>query len=452
MAAAAHRCGPRGRQQGNILVPFDALSLDSTLLAAVRGAGFETPTAIQARAIPPILAGRDVLGCAQTGTGKTAAFVLPMLQILDARSAPRSSERRESRSSVRRVRALVLSPTRELATQIADQVAKLGAGLGLVHAVVFGGVGEGPQRRALRAGVDVLVATPGRLEDLVSTGDADLRHVEIVVLDEADRMLDSGFLPAVRRILGRVPRERQTLLFSATMPEEIRALARSVQRDALFVSVAPVATPAAKVDQEVLFVSSGDKRPLLEHLLDDPAVTRALVFTRTKRGADRVAKHLRDARVRVEVIHGNRSQPQRERALEGFKSGATRVLVATDLAARGIDVDGISHVINYELPDDCESYVHRIGRTGRASASGVALSLCDSEERGLLLRIERLMRRSIPVRSDHPFVQTARAGGSGHPVRESRGAGYGPRPTGARRHGRRPGFSARRGSSPARSR
>jgi ATP-dependent RNA helicase RhlE len=300
---------------------------------------------------------------------------------------------------------------------------------------VYGGVSDGPQRRALRRGADVLVATPGRLEDLKQDGEIDLRRVQVVVLDESDRMLDQGFLPAVRRILGATPRDRQTLLFSATMPEEIRHLARSVQRDAAEVRVAPVATPAERVEQSVFFVARGHKRELLAHLLDDPEVTRALVFTRTKRGADKIAKHL-SAVERVDAIHGNRSQVQRERALENFRRGSTRVLVATDLAARGIDVDGISHVINFELPDDSESYVHRIGRTGRAAASGVAYTLCDADERPQLARIERLMRAQIPVRHDHPCAGRAAApapaGGRSRPPRHVGGRGERPRSHGAR--------------------
>src|SRR5690606_9771684 len=358
---------------------FEDLSLAPALLAAVRDAGFTAPTTIQAQAIPLALAGRDVLGCAQTGTGKTAAFALPIVQRLLAAPPPDAG--------TRPIRALVLSPTRELATQIGDAFAAFGDRLGIRHAVVYGGVSDGPQRRALRRGADVLVATPGRLEDLRQAGEIDLRRVRVAVLDEADRMLDRGFVAAVRRILAATPRERQTLLFSATMPPEIRALARSVQRNAAEVSVAPVATPAERVEQSVFFVAKPHKRELLAHLLDDPEVSRALVFTRTKRGADRVAKHLA-ARERVDAIHGDRSQSQRERALDAFRRGATRVLVATDLAARGIDVDGITHVINYELPDDCESYVHRIGRTGRAAASGVAWTLCDGDERAQLARIE----------------------------------------------------------------
>ena len=403
------------------MIRFDELSLHQSLLAATRAAGYTEPTPIQAEAIPPILAGRDVLGCAQTGTGKTAAFVLPLAQRLAALRPQRTP---------RPIRALVLSPTRELATQICEAVGSFGGALGLTGTAVYGGVPEGAQRRALRQGVDVLVATPGRLEDLMQSGAVDLRAVEIAVLDEADRMLDSGFLAAVRRILGRTPKGRQTLLFSATMPAEIRSLARAVQRDAFEIRVAPVATPAEKVEQEVLFVARADKRALLAHLLSDPSVTRALVFTRTKRGADRVARDLARAE-RVEAIHGNRSQSQRERALASFRRGTTRVLVATDLAARGIDVDGISHVINYELPDDCESYVHRIGRTGRAAASGIALTLCDSGERDQLRRIERLIRAAIPVRQAHPFAQSApagvpasraalRSGARGRPARSTR--------------------------------
>jgi len=384
------------------LIQFDDLSLHPALLKAVQGAGFAAPTAIQAQAIPLVLAGRDVLGCAQTGTGKTAAFVLPLVQRLATLGPPPRG--------ARAIRGLILSPTRELATQIGQTVCDFGAGLGLEHAVVFGGVSDAPQRRALRRGVDVVVATPGRLEDLMRAREVDLRQVEIVVLDEADRMLDAGFLVAVRRILRATPRERQTLLFSATISPEIRTLADSVQRDTAWVAVAAAATPPAQVEQAVLFVERPDKRRLLAHLLADPAVTRALVFTRTKRGADRVAKHLSAAVEPVESIHGDRSQAQRERALASFRRGTTRVLVATDLAARGIDVEGISHVINFELPDASESYVHRIGRTGRVAARGVALSLCDTTERDQLARIERLMKKAIPVRREHPFAVPSGAG------------------------------------------
>lgn len=406
------------------LIRFEDLQLDAALLAAVREAGFTEPTPIQAQAIPLVLAGRDVLGAAQTGTGKTAAFVLPILQNLMASQtdAPRGGGRRP-------IRVLVLSPTRELASQIAESFESFGRQLGIRHAAVYGGVSEGPQRRALREGIDVLVATPGRLEDLQQSGAIDLRHVEVAVLDESDRMLDAGFLNTVRRILGATSSARQTLLFSATMSDEIRKLARSVQRDAVEVRVTPVATPAERVEQAVFFVSRPSKRELLSHLLADPGVTRALVFTRTKRAADRIAQHLNGAE-RVDAIHGDRSQGQRERALASFRRGSTRVLVATDLAARGIDVDGISHVINFELPDDCESYVHRIGRTGRAAASGVAFTLCASDERPQLARIERLMRATIPVRHEHPWVE--RSSSSASPTRSVAAAPHHRRASGSR--------------------
>jgi ATP-dependent RNA helicase RhlE len=367
---------------------FEALKLSDPLLRAVRGAGYESPTPIQREAIPSILAGRDLLGCAQTGTGKTAAFALPILQRLAA-TTPRDARRP--------IRALVLSPTRELASQIGDSFARYGKGLGLSHTCIFGGVAELPQRRALARGVDVVVATPGRLLDLMQQRAADLRHVEVLVLDEADRLLDAGFEVPVKRIAGATPRDRQTLLFSATMPPAIAALARQLLRDPVSVAVAPVATPAERVDQAVVHVERGEKRRVLRRLLADPAVKRALVFTRTKRAANRVAEFLSEGDEFVDAIHGNKSQSARERALARFRRGTVRVLVATDLAARGIDVREVSHVINFELPDDSESYVHRIGRTGRAGAAGRALSLCDASERGKLREIERLMRRTIPV-------------------------------------------------------
>jgi ATP-dependent RNA helicase RhlE len=291
----------------------------------------------------------------------------------------------------------VLSPTRELASQIGDAFAGYGKGLGLVHTVVFGGVSEYHQRNAVARGVDILVATPGRLLDLMQQRVIHLGHIEVLILDEADRLLDPGFEDVVRRIIAGAPRERQTLLFSATMPPAIEKLAQRLLRDPVRVSVAPVATPAERIDQAVLHVERGDKRRVLQRLLADPAVTRALVFTRTKRAANRVAEFLSEGREFVDAIHGNKSQSARERALDRFRRGATRVLVATDLAARGIDVQDVSHVINFELPDDSESYVHRIGRTARAGASGRALSLCDSSERGKLRDIERLMRKAIPV-------------------------------------------------------
>jgi ATP-dependent RNA helicase RhlE len=404
---------------------FDDLGLVPSLLAAVRRAGYLHPTPVQAAAIPSALAGRDVLGCAQTGTGKTAAFVLPILQRLLGTPTPR--DRRPF------VRALVLSPTRELALQIAESVQTYGHGAGLRHVAIFGGVGQGPQVDALRRGVDVLVATPGRLIDLMEQRCVDLSQIEVLVLDEADRMLDQGFIPAIRRIVAKVPRKRQTLFFSATMPDELRPLVAQMLVDPAHVAVTPVASTPDRVDQAVYMVQQHDKRALLHHLLDRGEVTRALVFTRTKHGADRVARQLGEAA----AIHGNKSQNARVRALEGFRTGEIRVLVATDVAARGIDIDDVSHVINYDLPVDPEAYVHRIGRTARAGAAGKALSLCTPEERGQLASIERLIQRRVPVVGDHPFVNGSSAPAPS-PARSSRPAS--------------PGRSSRPQSAPAPSR
>jgi ATP-dependent RNA helicase RhlE len=384
---------------------FEDLQLIQPLVRAVGAEGYLVPTPIQQAAIPHVLAGRDVLGCAQTGTGKTAAFALPILQKLAGRSRGA-------------IRALVLSPTRELASQIAESFGAYGRHLGLRHAVVFGGVGQHGQERALRRGVDILVATPGRLLDLMGQGLVRFDGLEIFVLDEADRMLDMGFIHDVRRVTAALPRKRQTLLFSATMPRDIVDLARSLLTDPVRVDVAPQATTVETIDQSVYFVATPEKRALLEHLLRDPAVTRALVFTRTKHGANRVARQLERARLRAEAIHGNKTQSARERALGNFKSGHTRVLVATDIAARGIDVERISHVINYDLPNIPESYVHRIGRTARAGASGVAISFCDAQERPYLRDIQKLIRSEIPVVREHPF-----ASGSGKPPRTERPQG-----------------------------
>jgi ATP-dependent RNA helicase RhlE len=367
--------------------PFAALGLSAPLVKAVEHEGYERPTPIQVQAIPHVLAGKDLLGCAQTGTGKTAAFILPMLQRL-ARHAGNG-----------RVRSLVLTPTRELAAQIGVATAAYGRHAHMRHTVIFGGVGQRPQETALRHRVDILVATPGRLMDLMRQGFVDLKGVEIFVLDEADRMLDMGFINDVRRIVNALPRVRQTLLFSATMPPEIATLASTILNEPVRVSVAPAVTTAETVDQQLYFVGKSDKPALLERLLRGPEITRALVFTRTKHGADRVFMHLSRAGVQASVIHGNKSQGARTKALDGFRAGGTRVLVATDIAARGIDVDGISHVINYDLPNVSESYVHRVGRTGRAGALGNAISFCDPLERDLLRDIERFIRRSIPVAS-----------------------------------------------------
>ena len=363
---------------------FDELALIEPILRAVRAEGYTIPTPIQAQSIPPLLAGRDLCGTAQTGTGKTAAFALPILQRLSQTPGKGG------------IRCLVLSPTRELAAQIGESFASYGRNLRIRHTVVFGGVGQAAQERALRAGVDVLVACPGRLLDLMSQGFVRLDKLEVFVLDEADRMLDMGFIHDVRKVIAALPKERQTLLFSATLPRDIEELAAKILKDPARVSVAPVSSTAERIRQSVRFVNQTEKRGALEQILRDPKITRAIVFTRTKHGANRVAEALTKANIGAEAIHGNKSQNARERALANFKRGTTRVLVATDIAARGIDVDGVSHVINFDLPEVPETYVHRIGRTARAGADGEAISLCDSEERALLRDIEKLTRQRIP--------------------------------------------------------
>jgi ATP-dependent RNA helicase RhlE len=392
------------------LINFSDLGLSTPILKALQGEGYQQPTPIQAKAVPVVLAGRDVLGIAQTGTGKTAAFALPIIQRLaaDRRPAQRKG-----------CRALVLSPTRELASQIAQSFRTYGRHLDLTVAVVFGGVGHRPQVQALARGVDVLVAAPGRLLDHLRARDIGLAGTEILVLDEADRMLDLGFLPPIRRIVSHMSAKRQNLFFSATMPPEIGKLAAELLRDPVRVAVSPVASTVAGVTQRVIHVESDNKRPLLVELLADQKMSRTLVFTRTKRGADRVARHLEAAGIRVAAIHGNKSQSQREQALAAFRAARIRVLVATDIAARGIDVDQVTHVVNFELPDVAESYVHRIGRTARAGSKGVAISLCAAEERDQLRDIERLTRQSIPAedrggRAVHRAARSAQ-GKSGRP-------------------------------------
>ncbi len=376
---------------------FADLKLIEPLLRAIRGEGYTQPTPIQLQAIPHVLAGRDLLGCAQTGTGKTAAFALPILQRLAAATHHLPHRRPH-------IRVLVLSPTRELAAQIGDSFDAYGRHTGLRQATIFGGVGQTPQVQALQRGVDILVATPGRLLDLMAQGLVRLNHLEIFVLDEADRMLDMGFIHDVRRVIATLPKQRQTLFFSATMPPDIQELADTILTNPVRVEVTPQASTVEAIEQVVYFVEKNDKPALLQYLLRDPAVTRALVFTRTKHGADRVVKQLhRMSTVGAEAIHGNKSQTARERALAGFKKGHVRVLVATDIAARGIDVESISHVINYDLPNIPETYVHRIGRTGRAGASGMAYSFCDTEERAYLVDIERLTQRHVAVVNDHPY-------------------------------------------------
>jgi ATP-dependent RNA helicase RhlE len=367
---------------------FASLGLSEQLVRAVAARNYTTPTPIQARSIPHLLQARDLLGIAQTGTGKTAAFALPMLQLLHGKNR---------RPRPKFPRALVLAPTRELATQIADACVDYGKHFHLRVAIVFGGVGQNPQVQALLRGIDILVATPGRLLDLIQQRHCDLSQVEILVLDEADRMLDMGFLPDVRRILQTLPKDRQSLLFSATMPADITALAAKFLRDPVRVEVTPPAATADRIEQSVWFVQKPKKRDLLIQLLSDPQFERVLVFTRTKHGADRVVKDLRKANIEAHAIHGNKSQNAREKALDQFRDGKANVLVATDIAARGIDVPEISHVVNYDLPNIPESYVHRIGRTARAGRDGIAISFCDDEEREYLRDIEKLIKKRIPV-------------------------------------------------------
>lgn len=376
---------------------FQDLNLIEPLLRAVRAEGYTDPTPIQAQAIPHVLAGNDLIGCAQTGTGKTAAFALPILQRLAARQRPQNGARPVTR-------VLVLSPTRELASQISDSFNAYGRHTGLKSIVIFGGVGQQPQTDAWRRGTDILVATPGRLLDLMNQGIIKLNTIDIFVLDEADRMLDMGFIHDVRKIIAVLPVKRQTLLFSATMPQDIQDLADRILIKPMRVEVTPQATTVEKVEQSVFFVNKQDKRALLEHLLADRSVQRALVFTRTKHGANKLVQQLERGNIQAEAIHGNKSQTARERALANFKSGKTRVLVATDIAARGIDVDDVTHVINYDLPNEPESYVHRIGRTARAGASGIAYSFCDAEEQAYLRDIEKLIRLHVPVVTEHPYA------------------------------------------------
>jgi ATP-dependent RNA helicase RhlE len=427
-------------------VNFNELGLSEPLLRALTAEGYTVPTPIQEKAIPHVLAGSDLLGVAQTGTGKTAAFALPILDRLGKKSsdatpqgepararetagghghgearqpaqgfrgrhgetrpghAPQRSHSSPPRDSGRRIRALILAPTRELAAQIGESFAAYGRHMHLRHAVIFGGVNQNPQTRALRDGVDILVATPGRLLDLMNQGYVNLGAVEVFVLDEADRMLDMGFIHDIRKIAAKLPHAAhpQTLLFSATMPSDIRQLAATLLRNPVSVQVAAESTTAERIDQSVYFVEKRHKPVLLTHLLETTSLTRALVFTRTKHGADRVAKHLHQRGIDAAAIHGNKSQSQRQRALEGFRSGKVAVLIASDIAARGIDIDEISHVFNYDLPNVPETYVHRIGRTARAGAAGIAIAFCDHEEKPFLKSIERLTRVNIPVRSDHP--------------------------------------------------
>ncbi|GAB2787664.1 ATP-dependent RNA helicase RhlE [Hymenobacter luteus] len=406
---------------------FDELNLIDPILSALREEGYTTPTPIQQQAIPQVLEGHDLLGIAQTGTGKTAAFTVPILQILHQTA-------QVERHAPGRIRCLVLTPTRELAIQIGESFAAYGRHLPKLRStVIFGGVGQHPQVQALKRGVEVLIATPGRLLDLMNQGFIDLRNIELFVLDEADRMLDMGFIHDIKRILPKLPARRQTLFFSATMPGQIQDLADSILRpNPVKVTVTPVSSTADTVTQAVYMVEKTDKPALLEHVLQDRSIRRVLVFTRTKHGADKVVRTLAKAEIPAEAIHGNKSQNHRQRALSNFKAGTTRVLVATDIAARGIDVDELTHVINYEIPNEPETYVHRIGRTGRAGADGTALSFCDEEERAYLQDIQKLIRRQIPVVQGHPYTSELVAPvplSGGAPIKRPKGpAGRPPRP------------------------
>jgi ATP-dependent RNA helicase RhlE len=373
---------------------FADIGLRKAILRAIEENGYSEMTPIQEQAIPIVLAGKDFIGIAQTGTGKTAAFSLPIIQNL---------LQGEGKRAAKTTRALVLAPTRELAVQISDNIKSYAQYLHFKTSLVYGGASANPQIKSLLRGVDILTATPGRLLDLMNQGHVSLKHVEVLVLDEADRMLDMGFIRDIRKIVERLPTKRQTVLFSATMPKSVENLAGSILKDPVRVDVAPAATTVEKVDQHVLMVPKGRKRSLLEHVLKDQDIKRVLIFTRTKHGANKVTKHLDQLGVNASAIHGNKSQNARQKALGDFRSGAIRALVATDVAARGIDVDGVTHVINFEIPNEPESYVHRIGRTARAGAAGVSLSFVDHEERTYLRDIEKTIRQNIPIMVDHPY-------------------------------------------------
>ncbi|MFN3231463.1 MAG: DEAD/DEAH box helicase [Alphaproteobacteria bacterium] len=405
------------------MTQFKDLGLAEPLLKALDAEGYTTPTPIQAKAIPALMEGGDLLGMAQTGTGKTAAFVLPLLQqIATARRKPQP----------KRCGALILAPTRELAAQIADSIATYGQNVRHSATVVVGGVKPGPQIRKLAQGVDILVATPGRLLDHMGTGAIRLDETTTIVLDEADQMLDMGFIPAIRKVMEKLPRDRQTLLFSATMPKEIKGLANDFLTDPVEVSIGPASRPIDKIDQRVIRVDRADKGRSLIDLLKTADLERAIVFTRTKHGADKVKRQLEKAGLPAGAIHGNKSQNQRTKALDAFKKGTAPVLVATDIAARGIDVSGVSHVVNFDLPDVSEAYVHRIGRTARAGKSGEAISLVDSGERGLLRDIEKLIGRELPIEGEWSHISEEE--------RPKRGGGR-PRqgkPQGAKSHSAKP--------------
>ncbi|TFE29471.1 DEAD/DEAH box helicase [Cohnella luojiensis] len=374
---------------------FHDLQIVPSILKALSMENYTAPTPIQEQSIPAVLAGRDLLGCAQTGTGKTAAFALPIIQLL--------SEKPSKPSSHRPIRSLILTPTRELAIQIDDNVKAYSRFTDLRCAVIVGGVSQKDQERALNRGADIVIATPGRLMDLLNQNLIQLRHVQVLVLDEADRMLDMGFINDVKKIISKMPAQRQTLFFSATMPAEIANLVKTLLVNPVKVEITPVSSTVDRIEQSVYKVDKENKMNLLVHLLQDKSIVSALVFTRTKHGADRVVRGLTKANISAQAIHGNKSQNARQAALNNFKSGATRVMVATDIAARGIDIDELSHVINFNLPNISETYVHRIGRTGRAGLSGTAISFCETEELPYLKDIEKVIKKKIPVVEDHPY-------------------------------------------------
>jgi len=397
---------------------FKELNLIEPILKALQTEGYTTPTPIQEQAIPILLSRRDLLGCAQTGTGKTAAFAIPILQLL--------YQDRLQHKEQKTIKALILTPTRELAIQIDESFAAYGRHTGLKHTVIFGGVSQNPQTEMLKRGVDILTATPGRLLDLMNQGYIHLNNIKTLVLDEADRMLDMGFVHDVKKVIAKVPAQRQTLLFSATMPKEIQELAGSILHRPERVEVTPVSSTAETVQQVLYYVEKNDKRSLLAHVLKDKDIKTALVFTRTKHGADKVVKDLVRIGVTAEAIHGNKSQNARQRALSNFKNRTTRVLIATDIAARGIDIDELTHVINYEIPNIPETYVHRIGRTGRAGASGIAISFCDETELDFMKDIQKLISRQVPVEEGHPYPMnpdTVKKMPAEQPKQQGRGGG-----------------------------
>ncbi len=374
---------------------FEKLNLIHPLLQAVKAKGYKYPTPIQAQAIPPILQGKDLLGCAQTGTGKTAAFAIPTLQILE--------ELKTNGKWKKGIKALIITPTRELAIQIDESFSDYGKDINFKHSVILGGVKQFHQVKKLKQGIDVLVATPGRLIDLMNQGFIDLQNLKIFTLDEADRMLDMGFIHDVKKVIAKLPRKRQSLFFSATMPPTIIKLAETLLTRPVRVEVTPVSSTTEMVDQKMYMVEKSKKKSLLTHVLKDKSVRSALVFTRTKHGANKIAEFVNKSGIKAEAIHGNKSQSARQKALKNFKEKQTQVLVATDIAARGIDIDELSHVINFEIPNEPETYVHRIGRTGRAKNTGVALSFCDKDEQTYVKDIHKLITKSIPVEAEHPY-------------------------------------------------